>query len=169
MRPVMAFIVSSALGFGVTQALTPQPSAPAAWAPPPLRPPPLDLPASSCSEVPATAEASWSAEAAERFLVEQVDAFDGVDLVEVDCQEAPCVAWLRWEDGRRHPRLTYRWWSLEDEVGATLWTASHSFRAPSGLLQAVVIAPARPSAAQRARTQQRVADGRQRLEAPSGR
>lgn len=81
----------------------------------------------------------------------------------MDCDEAPCVAWLRWEDGRQHPRLTYRWWSLDDAPSAALWTASHSYAVDDSVVQAVVIAPSRTSAAGSAALERRLAAGRARL------
>ena len=152
MRIGLAFVVSAAVGFvaldwaAPVQDGPPKPM-PVSWVPAPLRPPPLDLPSSTCSrawvegdEVPA----AWSHEASESFLLERVADAAGVELIDVDCAESPCIAWLLWADGRLDPDRVFRWWSLDDAPGAVLWTQSHTFdttAVPSATLQAIAIAP----------------------------
>jgi hypothetical protein len=170
MRMTLAFITSSALGFAlmglvVSPMTVSSPPATLSWSPPPLRPPPLDLPSAACTQTTPTpgVPSEWSIAAAERYLADRVAGHEGVDLLHVDCNDWPCIAWLRWEDGRRRPPMTYRWWSLDDAPAAALWTAQHSFDANDATLQAVVIAPARPSQGELAALQRRVDDGRARF------
>lgn len=177
MRVGLAFILSGVVGFLFTfSVVTPMTrghrpvaslASPPSWQAPPLRPPPLDLPPDGCSqstlgEVPA----EWSVQTAETHLASRVGEHDAIDLLDVDCDESPCIAWLRWRDDRSHPPLTYRWWSLDDAPTATMWTASHSFRSDDGMVQAVVATPARPSMVQAQRTRQRVQAGWARLQLP---
>ena len=170
MQSVVALILSALAGFGLAYGWpdgaedAPTPSSAPSWEPPPLRPPPLDLPAAACSQVvSAEIPETWTRDAAERHLRRIVDAQDGVDLLGMDCDEAPCVAWLRWDDGRQHPSLTYRWWSLDDAPNAARWTASHTFHGADQVVQAVVIAPSRPSAQAREILAGRLEAGRAQL------
>ncbi|MEO0326429.1 MAG: hypothetical protein AAF447_26010, partial [Myxococcota bacterium] len=121
MQSVVALVLSALAGFGIAygwpDAAEPAPESVAApsWTPAPLRPPPLDLPAAACTQgVLAELPDTWTRDAAEQHLREIVALQEGVELLSMDCATAPCVAWLRWEDGRQHPRITYRWWSLDD-------------------------------------------------------
>ncbi|MEL6346901.1 MAG: hypothetical protein AAFV53_27560 [Myxococcota bacterium] len=163
MRISLVFLLSGAVGFGVMWNVAQPPGPPAQWTPPPLRPPPLDLSMYNC--VQTTSEDTpdeWSVETAEAYLLRIVSEYESVDLLGLDCDEAPCIAWVQLNDEQRHPGLTYRWWSLEDMPQATMWTASHSFQDDKRLVQAVVAAPARPSSAELSRVQQRLDAGLQR-------
>lgn len=166
-RVVAALVASGLVGFGLTYTLTPTdaPTEPAFWQPPPLRAPPLDLSSAYCSQVPAPAALPpvWTEEAAVAHLEAWVADQEEAQLLYVDCGAAPCIAWLRWADGRTQPERTYRWWSLDDAPDAALWTASHAFQEPEATLEAVVIAPARPTDAEHAAIGRRVAEGRARL------
>jgi len=139
------------------------------------QPPPLNLP----SEIGCTQEwdplqavahdgdaPMWTREAVRAQLRESTAAFPEVELVDVDCDEPPCIAWLLWEEGWQDPELAYRWWRLEGMPAAALWTASRTFAveltdAPDAILQAVSIAP--PSTGHEAgATWQRRVEGRVR-------
>ena len=170
MQSVAGLILSALVGFGLAygwpdeaEAAPENPAAPR-WEPAPLRPPPLDLPAAACTQgVMTDLPETWTRNAAERHLRDIVALQDGVELLSMDCEAAPCVAWLRWKDGRQHPRLTYRWWSLDDAPSAALWTASHSFETAGTVVQAVVIAPSQPSAEASEALARRLETGRARL------
>ena len=170
-QSAVALILSALAGFGLAYGWpdtdaddVPEAAVAPRWEPAPLRPPPLDLPAAACTQgVLADLPETWTRDAAEQHLREIVATQEGVELLDMDCDAAPCVAWLRWEDGRQHPRLTYRWWSLEDAPSAALWTASHSYDAEGSVVQAVVIAPSRPSAEASAALDRRLATGRARF------
>ncbi|MEM1414059.1 MAG: hypothetical protein AAGH15_04130 [Myxococcota bacterium] len=161
----MSGLLGFALAYGLYTVERAANGEPTAWAPPPLRPPPLDLPAAACTqEAPNELPGDWTRAAATEHLAREVAAHEQVDLLEVDCAEAPCIAWLRWEDERERPSLTYRWWSLEDAPDASLWTESHTFAEGEGAhVQAVVITPSRPSPDEHMQLQRRVDDGLARL------
>lgn len=170
MQSVVGLILSALAVFGLAYGwpdaaeAAPEHATPS-WKPAPLRPPPLDLPAAACTQgVSVDLPATWTRDAAERHLRHIVALQEGVELLAMDCDASPCVAWLRWEDGRRRPRLTYRWWSLDDAPSAALWTASHSYDVDGSVVQAVVIAPAQPTDEQRRALDRRLQAGRNRLE-----
>ncbi|MEN0064192.1 MAG: hypothetical protein AAGA48_18725 [Myxococcota bacterium] len=128
----------------------------------PYQPPPLNLPTdTTCTQEldlegiadpliaadPNLARALWTAEGVEDYLAAQTEPHENVDLIEVDCSDDPCIAWLLWNEGCDDPSLAYRWWSLEGGIpAAALWTTSRTFPvalpdAPNAVLQAVSVAP----------------------------
>ncbi|MEM6927951.1 MAG: hypothetical protein AAF602_13555, partial [Myxococcota bacterium] len=116
-----------------------------------LQPPPLSLPDNetctqpSDAEIVVAASPKWTPATVKAHLDELAGDHPEVDIVDVDCEQLPCIAWLYWAEGLADPDLAYRWWSLESERGGPLWTASRTFEAllpdsPDGMLQAVSIA-----------------------------
>ena len=161
MRFGVAFLVAAAASFLVTAGLRHAPT----WVPPepsaalatvaPFQPPPLNLPAeSTCTEAWSglTSRDAWTPDVVEARLRSRAAAHADVELVEVDCDEDPCVAWLLWAEGCTDPALAYRWWSIEAAPASALWTTSRSYAlalpgAPEATLQAVSVAPPGPGVA----------------------
>lgn len=163
MRVAILVLLSAAVGFVVTswlrQGQSSDPVLPMLPEPvtfEPFLPPPLDLTvASTCTEawnplaVPGAGGVvpSWPLDDVEAQLRAYTGEVAEVELVGVDCDEDPCIAWLWWPDGCSDPALAYRWWSLEGVPAAALWTTSRTFPtpvdgSPHGTLQAVSVAPA---------------------------
>ncbi len=155
MRIALAFVIgvaSSFLAAGVIRARLAEPSEPdVSWASSWLQPPPLQLPDTrTCTDFGegvgvATPSPDWTASTVEEHLFRLAAEHAEIEVVDVDCDEAPCIAWLLWVEGSTDPALAYRWWSLEGDRGNAVWTASRIFDvplpdAPDAKLQAVSIA-----------------------------
>ena len=192
MRFGLAFLLAGGVGFLTTMWWRVQPTVPAPGASgtaalragdagssmlgsADLQPPPLNLPSDeTCTDMALDEEPAaqgWTAETVRARLVARTQGHEGVELAALDCDEAPCVAWLLWRDGVADPALAYRWWSrlgapvsvvdsadprwvasaINDVIAAEsmptdLWTTSRSFPvtvagSPDAMLQAVSVTP----------------------------